>query len=240
MRGFEMTRFLGRLIGSVAVLACVIGFPSAAQANQIDFLKVGHGAVVSVAGTVRSGTFMAGELEWQWMGAAPEGFAQAFYSYCIDVAHNLADGQMVTAIGSEGFSNGAPNGGAKAAWLFNEFAAGIRANSNVGQANTMAAALQVAIWEAMYDSNPNLGGGSFILSTTGAIRSQAESYLSALYNAGANGYNTGLATVLDVATGASGQDQIVARVTEPSTLLLMGVAFIAFAKRARRSTARRS
>lgn len=229
-----MVRSASRLLRAAAVLAAFVLIPSAASAGSIDFRGVGKAAAVSISG-VRTGSFMAGELNWLWVGAAPEGFAQSFYSYCVDVAHNLGDPQEVGVRSTAGFTNGVIDGGAKAAWLFNEFAAGIRSATD-SVANTRAAALQIAIWEAMYDSTANLSGGSFILNTSGAIRTQAQTYLSALYIPGTTNYHTSLATVLDVASPTPGQDQIVARVSEPSTILMMGVAFFVFAKRFRRPT----
>lgn len=228
-----MSRPVYRLLGAATFLLLSL-IPSIADASAIDFLGVGHGASITVAGSARSGTFMAGELNWQWIGTTPDGFAQSFYSYCIDVSNNLVDGQTVTPRSSSGFTNGATDGGSKAAWLFNEYAAAIRAN-NTSTANTQAAALQVAIWEAMYDTSANLGDGTFRLTTTGSIRSQAQSYLASLYNVGSSIYTQSVASVLEVARGDRGQDQIVSRVSEPSTLLLVGVAFLMFAKRARRN-----
>ena len=229
-----MVRSVFRQVGATALLMALLSIPSAAAANQIDFLRVGHGSAVSISG-VRSGSFMAGELEWQWIGTTPDGFAQSFYSYCVDVSQNLADPQTVTARSSDGFTNGVTDGGGKAAWLFNTYAAGIRANANASGANIQAAALQIAIWEAMYDTSANLGVGNFILNTTGAIRTQAQTYLTSLYG-GANGsYQTGVATILEAISPNPGQDQIVARVSEPSTLLLMGVAFLMLAKRSRKT-----
>ena len=231
-----MNRCSSRSVGVGALLAGLLLFsPVAAQANQINFLQVGHGSQVSISG-VRSGTFMAGELNWSFIGTAPAGFAQDFYSYCIDVAENLADPQTVTVTSTEGFTNGVPNGGAKAAWLYNTYAAGIRANTNVATANIQAAALQVAIWEAMYDTSNNLSAGGFILNTSGSIRSQAQTYLTALYGAGGGNYFTSVGTVLQGVLPRPGQDQLVSRVSEPSTLLLMGVAFLVFARRTRRAT----
>lgn len=227
-----MLQSLYRFVGGLGILGVVL-LPSTAAASQIDFLQVGHGSQVSISG-VRTGTFMAGELNWQWIGSPPEGFAGSFYSYCVDVQQNLTDPQEVTARTTQGFTNGVVDGGAKAAWLFNEYAAGIRSNSNVGQANTMAAALQIAIWEAMYDTSGNLGDGSFILNTTGAIRDQAQTYLDALYVGATGSYNSSVATVLEVISPNRGQDQLTARVSEPSTLLLMGAAFLVFARRLRR------
>ena len=229
-----MLRSAYRHLGAAALLLTLACVPSAAYANQIDFSRVGHGATVSISG-IRTGVFTAGELEWQWVGTAPAGFAQSFYSYCVDVTQNLADPQEVTPRSSDGFTNGVAGGGSKAAWLVNTYAADIRANTNSGLANVQAAALQIAIWEAMYDTAQNLSGGSFILNTNGDIRTQANAYLTALYGAGNGGYFTSTATILETISPNPGQDQIVARVSEPSTLLLMGVALIVFAKRTRRN-----
>lgn len=226
-----------RFVGGLALIGSVMLLPSTALADTIDFKNVGHASTVSISG-VRNGTFAAGELNWAWIGTAPEGFASSFYSYCVDVTQNLQDPQNVTVRSSTGFTNSSdPNGGAKAAWLFNEYAAGIRSSVDAS-ANTMAAALQVAIWEAMYDSTYNstsLQSGNFVLNNTtdSQIRGYANTYLTALYAAGVGAWNATAATVLDTTYG---QDQITKRVSEPSTLLLMGVAFLVFANRVRRQT----
>lgn len=227
-----MVRSASRLLNAAVLFAALILIPSAAHAGSIDFLGVGKAAAVSISG-VRTGSFMAGELNWAWIGTAPDQFAQNFYSYCVDVQQNLTDPQTVTARSSNGFTNGVEFGGTKAAWLFNTYAAGIHANTNTSTANIQAAALQIAIWEAMYDTTGNLGGGNFILNTTGSIRTQAQTYLTSLYNAGDGALNS-VATVLEVVSPNRGQDQIISKVSEPSTLILMGVAFLIFAKRARR------
>jgi hypothetical protein len=232
-----------RLIASTTLtLGALVGSSTGAYANQINFLQVGHGGQVSVTTTAsvngtsgaRTNSFIAGELNWSWIGAPPDGFAQSFYSYCVDVAQYLSDPQEVTVRSSAGFTNGVADGGAKAAWLVNQYAESIRSNADASSANIQAAALQVAIWEAMYDSTGNLGTGNFILNTTGAVNSQAQSYLAALYAVGSAAYTSSLATVLEVVSPDRGQDQIVSRVSEPSTILIMGVAFLVFASRARR------
>lgn len=198
---------------------------TAAHADYIDYTGLGHAAVVNTTLTVGATTYTrnvyAGEINWRWSNSTgtanatpPEGFAQTFYSYCIDLLNTLRDPQEVTVRSSEGFTNGVANGGDRAAWLFNTYAAGIRS----GGTNTQAAALQVAIWEAMYDTGNSLSGGSFQLSTTGAIRTQAETYLAALYSHLPE-VGQRHATVLDTRTG---QDQITSRIPEPTTLLLVG------------------
>lgn len=229
--------FCNRLIVAVALFSGLAFVPARAHADQIDFRGVGRASTVSIGG-IRTGTFSAGELNWQWIGTAPEGFAQSFYAYCVDVTQNLRDPQTVTRTTTAGFTNGVTDGGAKAAWLVNTFATTIHAITNVSDANTKAAALQVAIWEAMYDSTAELTSGNFRLtgaSLTGAVRTQAATYLDMLY--GDVSYNTSVATLLEVRSPNLGQDQIVSSVSEPSTLLLMGVAILVFARRARKSVA---
>jgi hypothetical protein len=223
---------LGNFLKAAFAFGLLVLMPVSAKANQITFVDVTRGSQVSISGT-RTGTFMAGELAWSWVGTAPDGFAQQFYSYCVDVNQNLASPQEVTPRSATGFTNGVTDGGAKAAWLFTQYAGGIHSISDAGTANTMAAALQVAIWEAMYDTSNSLSSGNFVLNTTGAIRTQAQTYLNSLYTSG-GGYNTGIAAILEVVAPNSGQDQITSRVSEPSTLLLMGVAFFVFARRVRR------
>jgi hypothetical protein len=214
------------------MLLGIVAGPATANAETIKFLGVGAASVVTVGGTNGSnihGNVWAGELNWSWVGTPPAGFAQSFYSYCVDLASFVQGEQVVTQVSSTGFSNGISGGGTKAAWLFNEYAAGIHALSDVTTAAVNAAALQIAIWEATYDISNNLSAGGFTATASNSqITGKASEYLTSLYNAQPW---TSVATVLST-TG--GQDQIVAQVSEPSTLLIVGLAFFGFAALARR------
>ena len=78
--------------------------------------------------------------------------------------------------------------GPKAAWLLNTYA------SAVGT-GVQAAALQIAIWESLYDNDHNLNTGNFSLVTSNAaytgaaeaslIYGQANTYLNGLFSASA-------------------------------------------------------
>jgi hypothetical protein len=207
-----------------------------AEAETIDFRGSGHAAAVSItvmngSSTLFTGNVMAGELNWSWLGGTPAGFQTDFYTYCIDATQYLRDPQYVAVRSMDAFTGGSSNAGAKVSWLFNTYASTIRATGT----NTQAAALQVAIWEALYDGSQNLGAGAFRIGTTGAVRTQAEAYLTALYS---TNYLGSTAAWLDVDGGNTnpayrGQDQITHGVPEPSTLLLMGVAGLALARRRR-------
>ena len=220
-----MFRFGSPLVIAVAVLFCLHVRPMEARAEAMTLSGFSLVQRVTVGGTNllnEHGTVWAGELRWQWAGVPPQQFAQVFFAYCVDLAKDVKSPQKVSIQTSDGFTNGVTLGGAKAAWLFNEYAAGIHdARDTVG-----AAALQVAIWEAMYDTAPDLTTGGFdAVGTNSSITNRANQYLSSLYSSTWNA----VAIILnaDTKTGG-GQDQIT-QVSEPSTLLFLGLAFFGIA-----------
>jgi hypothetical protein len=184
-----------------------------AEAASIDFLGLGSHSIVNVIAPV-SGNVYAGELEWAWVDSPPAGFAQTFTSFCIDIKSYLVDPQTVVVESTDDF-NPVVDAGGKAAWLVQTFASSISG----AQANVMAAALQVAIWEVVYDTTNNLLAGTFILGTGGDILTQAQIFLSALYSP-AGSYHTADGLWLDTDRG---QDQIVVPTPEPATLSLLAL-----------------
>jgi PEP-CTERM motif-containing protein/fibronectin-binding protein len=229
------TTALRTMAGSLVLMGVLLASQPAA-AEVIDFRGSGRAAAVGItvsngSSTLFSGNVMAGELNWSWLGATPEGFATDFYSYCVDATQYLRDPQYVAVRTTDAFTAGSANAGAKVSWLFNSFANTIHTSGT----NIQAAALQLAIWEALYDTSQNLSGGAFRATATGAILTQAQTYLTALYS---SSYLGSQATFLDV-DGSNpnparrGQDQITYRVPEPSTLMMMGLASLALLRRRR-------
>jgi PEP-CTERM motif len=223
------------------VAALVLLFkPSPASASEISWTGTGKGAwaTFSLAGNPLGNPFsdFVGELTWDWVGAPASGFSAAsIYTYCVDATSYLTNTQTVTALSTDHLStvSGGPDAGARVGWLIGNYAATVHDTGS----NDDAAALQIAVWEALYDSTEGLSAGVFQLVTTGAIHDKAQEYLDALYTVGSGGNQTGAATWLDT---RGGQDQVVLTPTpEPASLILFGsaLAFIG-SRRARRRAAR--
>lgn len=104
-----------------------------------------------------------------------------FDAYCVDLDHtnSVPSQYTVTPTPTSSLSNGG-----KAAWLYNFYGAGINSN-------TKGAALQIAIWDIVYDNGDGFGSGLIRNNGTGsAIINQANTYLASI------GSNTGVASWL--------------------------------------------
>ena len=214
-----------RVFATSALALLLSSAASPAFAESIRFLGSGPGSTVSISvssgGSSFSGSVMAGELNWQWLNGTPAGYALDFYTYCVDALNFLGNPQTVAIKSTTQLTGPGTNAGAKVAWLFNTYAASIHAAGG----GIQAAALQVAIWEALYDNNAALTGGNFRLNTTGAVATQASTYLTALYS---SNYLQAATTWLDA---GNGQDQITRGIPEPVALLLMSGACVLFVRR---------
>jgi PEP-CTERM motif-containing protein len=229
-----MSRTASRLFVVTALL--LLFRPLPASASQLDWTGTGKGAwaTFSLDNNPLGDPFsdFVGELTWNWSGAPASGFPTgSIYTYCVDATSYLTNSQIVTARSTDLLStvSGGPDAGARVGWLIGNYAATVHTSGS----NDDAAALQIAVWEALYDSTDNLSAGVFQLLTTGAIHDKAQTYLDALYSVGSGGNHTGAATWLDTNRG---QDQVVLTPTpEPASLILFGsaLAFVG-SRRARR------
>lgn len=230
------------MIALTVGLACLPA--SRASASSINYLGSGQSDTVSIQSPVLGNlTVHAGELKWEGNGAAPSGYSPShYYTYCVDVNNYMLDPEEVTLRSTTELSNpGVTDSGGRATWPFNNNGDTVHASGNSAE----VAALQMAIWAALYNPTNSLPIGPFKLFTTGAVATRAQDHLNALY-AGPAGVNSDV-TWLDAEPGAGqdlpGQDlrdRLVSSALEPASLLLCatGLAWLARALRRRRPTVR--
>jgi hypothetical protein len=164
-----------------------------------------------------------------------------FDGYCVDLQHyDLPGANQATVDTMDHWSNTAvpahaSSGGGAASWLYNAYAADASGNQ------TKQAALSLAIWNSLYDSDFTVLGGSgfWATSVSTAYTSLADAYLGNLHDVMSAGGALPTATWLrttDVTRNYS-QD-FIAPVPEPGTLLLVASG-LACAARFRRRASRR-
>jgi hypothetical protein len=182
----------------------------------------------SVTATYGSSTYddiWAGEI---WV--TREGQDSAFLVYCLSLQYGIEDVQTVEAKDLSTLSSlynpeVDDNTGGKVAWLLNNYAPGV-------YSNTDGAALQLAIWEVLYDTDFGYGlnTGQFqVTDASDAIMNQAEYYFGLINDdtiAEATWYDARNYT--DQQDALMGQDfgspipELLPTIPEPASILLLG------------------
>jgi hypothetical protein len=215
----DMRRFI--------ILGCLVAAsvlrPALAAADTLSFTGLGSGAWVNLQLGSVTETGWSGEINWNMTA---NGVTKAITAYCGDL---FDDAKLPTQLGTlkttaavdanPTISHGAgANAGSAAAYLVNTYAAGVHGN------NVQSAALQIAIWQAMF------GAGSFSVLSSTTNYNAIMSALSGFQLPG--GSFTASALYFDVANGsaigsaANGQDQVIVGTPEPATIFLMLFAMV--------------
>jgi hypothetical protein len=215
------------------VLAFVLSIfiAATAAAGPIITLNGEAGQAVTV---YAPGTLAAGGVGTTAGAFFVSGDLGVFEAYCIDLKHYInPNGQFQTNVDSmANWSTGSlagPNsslfGGAQASWLYNNYW-----QSAVGN-NATRAALQLSIWEVLYDSGYNiLGGTGFYATGVSSAAQLAAANMLASLPQGMYGDAAWLQLMDD---GQYTQD-LIGPVPEPATLLLLSTGLIGAAWASRR------
>jgi hypothetical protein len=211
---------------AVVILLCLIALPATTLADtfKADYVGVGDGKIITVGLDAVTRSVWAGEILWKGLDGAPAEFAD-FYSYCVDLNTYLVDPQTFEVKSTTSF---APDGD-QVAWLVRTYAPVIHPLAGT-TANWMAAGLQLAIWNVLYDDDFTVSGTDGLWSSTAGAAGYANKYLGALSAALISGPVAAQATWLDTNRG---QDQVTV-VPEPATLLLLSIGALAVSARRRR------
>ncbi len=205
--------------GLLAAVGLMFVSSLSAKAYTLSYtgLNLGQNVTIKVNGVQKAG--FAGQIGWQFTGSAgtPTGYSNSFYAYCCSLENNLQTPMDVNIRSTNDLTrnNNSPNTGVKAAWLFNTYA-------NQVNSNTTAAALQVAIWESLYDTSYSMSAGYFQLVTSdSALTNQVNTYLNALNS----NFTATTATWFQPTNPSNAQDMLgaaaVSTVPEPGTMSLL-------------------
>ncbi|MFZ5585302.1 MAG: Cys-Gln thioester bond-forming surface protein [Thermodesulfobacteriota bacterium] len=221
-RHYKQSRTVVASVLAAALLAGLLGFAAKAEASQLEVLNwtLGHQIQYSLNSGSNKNAWTAE------MHVSLDDFSDIL-AYCIDLGQtinkNVEYNVTVDPVQTHPVST------LQAAWLLGHYAPGLGLATAGYSLQTNITALQVAIWEVIYDhANTDLTSGSFVLknvysSESAQVQTLANQYLASLP---ADIGSTGL-TFAGATRSSAVQDLVVGATPEPGSLLLFGSALAA-------------
>ena len=184
--------------------AALLAGPSLAQASTVTLTGLGfYQSIPLIVNTTTAENATAGQIRVVVDGVS-------LIAFCVDLFTNIGFATYNTTLT---LPSDYP-GGARAAWIFENYAAGVTTN-------IAGAALQLAVWDVIHDGGDGLSTGNVRLASSGSatLRSTASAIITA--SAGKTSNNATILRNVSLA-GAPAQNLITSQIAtpEPGTWLM--------------------
>ncbi|MBM4109164.1 MAG: hypothetical protein FJ255_10210 [Phycisphaerae bacterium] len=225
----------------VAMVAAGIAGSADAGLVDVQYTGKGKGSTVKVTFGSTTKNVFAGQLKHTIMGGlgADAVYNGEWLTYCSELTQSTSSSvHPFSVVPLSALPGSAPMGAARAAAIFDVYAAAGALPHTSATTDDYATAFQVAIWEIINDFTPEAGAGGLSLAT-GAFSarktdgSALPSSIVAITNTLFGAIGTGASANIAGISNGSKQDQIVP-IPAPGAAAMAGVGLVLIARRHRR------